>query len=1042
MKKRTRIRVAALVLLMGAATALAQQGDSIPRSFDIPAQPLDRALTNFAQTTGLQLLVVSELTVSRMAPSVSGMLTAEGALDQLLRNSGLTYHFVNDRTVAIGSRELVNAQAKPSDARTARPQAARAGSSAKQIVDPNSGLNLGGAIPEVLVKGARSLNTDIQRSRDDTQPYVIFDRKLIETAGATSIDDLFKRHLSMNTTGLSSNQQSSIFGNASQINLRGLGTSQTLILVDGRRVAGVSAGGNSLQPDLNGIPISAIERIEVLPTSASGIYGGSATGGVVNVVLRRDYTGTEVKLEYENAFTPEAGARRISIGQGLSLFGGATRISLFGNYSEQNDLLFDERDFLQRGRDEILKNNPDFFLAPTSLPPLGRTTNIQSVNGSPLFGAGSSNFTSVPEGYSGGGGVTPLRANAGRYNLDLADSAQQAGGGRGLLNGPTSKSLGLTVRQDISPAFAGFIDLSAASNTSRFSMSGFDFTTGLVGTTVNANAPNNPFGQAVRVTVPTNAGDGEHEVEHTLLRAAGGLVYRLPRDWSLAGDYSWSRAGLTRFQPRAVSAAAAIANGTLDVFRDTSANPLDLSPYLRRYKTSSLRSTSGDANLRLAGPLLKTDAGPLTLSALLEHREDHIGDGEGVEFSDSGPGTAFVPTGLLVEREQTVDSAYVELKIPLIPDRRAAPGLRQLQLQLAVRSDRYRTNAAPARVTPGSTAPIPRVRSEFTSTDPTVGLRYTPFRSLTFRASYGTGFLPPGVSDFTQIGPFPFPAGILIDPRRGNTTTGAVLQLGGGNAGIRPERSESRSIGFVFTPPLPQGFRASVDYTEIRKRDDMTTLSAQQMINFESSFPDRVTRDAVAPGDPYGVGAITSLDLSLVNLARTKVEAYDVSIDYELETAALGSFGFYLAGTWQPHYVTQPLPGTPEIENAGISSSSPLNVKGNVGAHWTLRGWTFGWTMRHFDSYRVADPSLTASITTIRNQGSARVPSQSYHDLFGKYAFGAGPAVLSNLEVLLAVTNVFDKSPPFDASAGSTGFYSPFGDPRLATYSLSLKKNF
>lgn len=71
---------------------------------------------------------------------------------------------------------------------------------------------------------------------------------------------------------------------------RGLGTNQTLILINGRRAPGVSTllTGDLGQPDINGIPLSSVERVEVLPTTASGIYGGGATGGVINIVLRKD----------------------------------------------------------------------------------------------------------------------------------------------------------------------------------------------------------------------------------------------------------------------------------------------------------------------------------------------------------------------------------------------------------------------------------------------------------------------------------------------------------------------------------------------------------------------------------------------------------------------------------------------------------------------------------------------------------------------------------------------------------------------------------
>src|SRR5262249_10456959 len=133
-------------------------------------------------------------------------------------------------------------------------------------------------IPEILVEGSRSLNTDIRRSEDSPQPYVVFEREEIQRSQSINLGDFLSARLPMNTSAA---QYSGFVNGASvtsSVNLRGLGTNQTLILVDGRRMPGWSSQSTPSQADLNGIPLSAIERIEVLPSTAGGIYGGSATG--------------------------------------------------------------------------------------------------------------------------------------------------------------------------------------------------------------------------------------------------------------------------------------------------------------------------------------------------------------------------------------------------------------------------------------------------------------------------------------------------------------------------------------------------------------------------------------------------------------------------------------------------------------------------------------------------------------------------------------------------------------------------------------------
>jgi len=112
------------------------------------------------------------------------------------------------------------------------------------------------------------MNVDVKRTEDDAQPYYILDSKQIEQSGATNIEDFLKNRLTMDTTFQSQGQaeaQNNVYGTKSSINLRGLGETKTLILIDGRRSIGVSFFGSPTQPDINGIPVSAVERIEVLP---------------------------------------------------------------------------------------------------------------------------------------------------------------------------------------------------------------------------------------------------------------------------------------------------------------------------------------------------------------------------------------------------------------------------------------------------------------------------------------------------------------------------------------------------------------------------------------------------------------------------------------------------------------------------------------------------------------------------------------------------------------------------------------------------------
>jgi outer membrane cobalamin receptor len=150
-----------------------------------------------------------------------------------------------------------------------------------------------------VVQGAKrraftDANLDIPRTENDVQPYRIITGEEMAFSGSLTVEDFLKEKLSMDGTERSNSQiYTGGIGTTSSINLRGLGPDRTLVLINGRRVQGTDQQVSNVygsQPDLNSIPQAAIDRIEVLPSGASAIYGAGAIGGVINVVLKQNYT--------------------------------------------------------------------------------------------------------------------------------------------------------------------------------------------------------------------------------------------------------------------------------------------------------------------------------------------------------------------------------------------------------------------------------------------------------------------------------------------------------------------------------------------------------------------------------------------------------------------------------------------------------------------------------------------------------------------------------------------------------------------------------
>lgn len=1006
------------------------------KAYDIPAGKAEQSLKAYSEQSGQELLFATTTSGRVKTNAVKGNYTAEQALAALLAGTGL----VASRDEGSGTLSVTR---DPNAPRAIAPDSDRPKNRARAERDE-------GGEPVVRldtfeVFGQKTLNMDVKRSREDAQPYVIFERSALVDSGARNLEDFLKSRLTMNSTAESYSQGlSQTFGNTSQINLRGLGTNQTLILIDGHRAVRLGMTGVTPdQPDINGIPLSAIERVEVLPTTASAIYGGGATGGVINIILRRDYAGAEVKFTHSDTFDAAAPADTVDLSAGLSFREGRTNVLLAASFSRNSPLNLGARDFLAAARARITQLNPG-FLYEAYPPPLGRTTNIQSADGTPLVlksgVALGSAITFVPVGYAGtatDGGAALVR-NAGRYNLDLADSAQSSGRLRPLLRASSVSSFTASIRHDLAERVQAFVDLSFSENravapTTSFSTFGYG---------VAAAAPNNPFQQDIVVSVPSGATDRIRSTQDIQdVRAVAGLVAELSSAWKLEGDVTYNRKRYWAATSPDLSPAVDqdIYDGRIDVLRDTAAFPLDLSGYLvaPTREASMTYTTMHDYTLRAGGPLVALPAGDLTLSALAEYRA------ESIPLSVQRITSAFIRVN--PDLAQSAASLYTEAVFPLVSEAMRLGWAERLELQVAARGDAYDTRGAlGTRVALGA-PPVQYSTNRRNSVDPTVAVRYQPSKDLTLRGSTGTGFLPPDVKQLVPLVGDLSLSGVsfgdlgIYDPRRGDEAPTAQGQLiSGGNPNLRPEMSRSWSVGVILTPRfLPQA-RLSLDWTSIAKKDEITGLDPQAFVDNEAYLPGRVTRGPRLPSDPAGwPGPITAIDASLVNVARTKVEALDAQLDYDFGQVAGGSLTFTAMATWQQHLRMQLTPNAPVVERVGVAGY-PLKFRASGSLMWRSTSWNFAWSSSFYDGY-----SLGEDPVALANQGGSRIPSQLYHDVYLGYKVGAGrilAAWLANSECGVGVRNVFAEKPPFDAA--SSMFYSTYGDPRVRSYYVAIRKGF
>lgn len=1080
LRNATASSVAAALCFAAAAPAIAQEARY---TFDIPAQDLDAALKKFGRTTKRQLIYDGRTVRNRRSSDLKGDFSARDGLARLLGDSGLTMQ-VGQSGVLIIARAAAPSGNADAD---------------REAQDDDRG------IADILVIGSTSQNADIRRSENDPQPYRVFGQKEIQASQAITLEDFFRTRVTTNSSssqGSESQRTSSIISSGpgstrSSINLRGLGTNQTLILVDGRRLGDLSiqnlgqSVNQSGQPDINGIPLASIERIEILSATAGGIYGGNAVGGVINIILRHDYRGLELTANYQDTADFKYPIGRLDVVGGLALEGGRTNITFGGSISRTGVLQAGERPFARQGFALGLKNYPELFTPEPGdvlRPPVGRGVNIYSDSGGPLtlkpeYGGGALGgvITNVPVGFSGSKLAlgAALKANAGKFNTDepLGNSGQT----RSLLSAPETRSFNVNVRRK----FADWLDIYA--DFSKFQNRGSALASTFAPEAVflDATKLTNPFNEGISVVFDNKNLATPYKSATDTNRATLGFALRLPHKWAAGFDYTWNwskasseftglpidqvgfqcaRVGIT---PSNVGTGLNQCNPSFGAVATDPRAPIDilinpdLSAYLnpRPNIVNSFSTTLWTPSLRLSGPLFGLPAGPVNFSGLLQrntartNRGYQLSETYGNALNDVPLRRQFI---VYAPAEQQATSVYGEVRIPLFSDRNGTTLLRNLAIQASVRHDSYRTTAYKTSAAVSSTSFGVAIggiggltqTANNASTNYTIAGEYSPVVGVTFRGSYGTGYLEPTVN---QVVANILDANLRItDPLRRNTVqdgTYTVIQ-GGLGFDFKPETSTSYSFGLILQPAfVPGDLRLSADYTKIRKTNEITSPNINDLLFNPDRYPGRVVRAPLTPADitlGYTGGVFTSFNVTQINLYKSSVAAIDFQADYTIPAGKLGVIHAYAAATWQPDFYRQFVANSPSLNFSG-AIDGPLKWQGNGGIDWTLGNLGIQYNLQYYASYNVYSPTEGPDDIAfdIQLQGSSRIRRQIYHDLYVSYAIPASSGVLHGVKLAAGIQNLFDTSPPIIAGTSyAQGGYSGYGDPRLRRFTLSLKKSF
>jgi iron complex outermembrane recepter protein len=935
-------------------------------------------------------------------------------------------------------------------------------------------------------------NMDAPRTSNDVQPYTMINQEAILESNAYDLNNFLKDQLTQNaviqdysqlapTAGANGNN-----GTSSQVNFRGLGNLKTLILVNGYRVPSYQIIGVQYQPNINGIPLGAIDHIEALPSSASGIYGSSAVGGVLNVILKKNYTGGEVATSYQSTVDGHAPQLKVD-GNFVFSIGKKIHVNLLASYTNGQPLLMQDRSFIMDYNRTVLQRAPALFYSNTLPYAAGRTTNItlnpavvngytnpQSrtltlKDGTPLNAV----TTYVPPGTSVSTSAATLGsgllANAGKQNTDWAPSVFQG------LNTPIgqlsrNEMLMASVRYDLAPRVEVTADF--ANRLSRSFSPLIQLGAGQTNFAVPGNAPNNPFQQNVSVSLPVPVDQSAFTSNQTRLTTATiGVKAHLPGNWELATDYTWGESRLIYYKWQLAlqlglgslnGAQPLLFNGTINPFVDTIEHPPALRDYYFKGYETGLDS-SGDFNLRLSGPTVSLPAGRVQVTVGLGARIEGFSTALLYNIPPPVPGIATnsevrtYPGG-----RQMVQGAGFETKIPIVAPKNQVRAVNSLEFQVAVRRENFQQVSNSGTITsfPDLTPPILNstvvarpTRSDFASTNPTAGFKYQPNRSLTFRASFALAFIPPTPAQLTtNTNPNTTVTGSFLDPVTGTTYTTNRNSGTNGNPDLKPQTSKSWNAGVIWEPQaaLLKGFRFNLEFYKIIEKDLIFSPANIQSLVNTPAFADNLTRDPVTH-------VITFADFRYSNVAEAYTDGWDVNFDYR-KKMGFATFNVHAGATIVEHLKKPNAPGAPMLEYVGYVDSGGVNkVKGNIalscylGSHWTV-----GWRTVYYDGYKQAGapgdpvyngaPNPTPITTSTLPQGGFTIPSQTYHNVFASYKFIASPRfrhLLDGTSIQVGINDVFNTAPPFDANASyAPYYYSPFGPHTLRSYLVKVRKAF
>ncbi len=895
---------------------------------------------------------------------------------------------------------------------------------------------------EIVVTGSRIRRKDLTTPA----PVTVLSREQVVASGKVSIGDFLQ---ALPEQGNAINTSVNNGGDGStRVSLRSLGSARTLVLMNGRRIVAGGTGADA-SVDLNSIPTAAIERIEVLKDGASAVYGSDAIGGVVNIITRRKFSGTEV-----SAYAGTSGH-----GDGQTYDVNATT----GTSSERSSILFSAGYFNQKA---VMAGDRDFSKLPVGFDATGQNTPFGTVGeysiGSGRVPAGTISLPSSQAGVQNGNALWNQLVSENPTTTKFIHDPDAPLGWRpyvpfalppkgdaynfqpdNYLVTPAQRiSLFSTGDVRIVEGARAYFEASYVNRQSEQDLAPEPLIIGPLGAdiTLSKDSIYNPFGRDFTLVERRLVEFGRRKQSQDIdtYRVVGGFDGTLPEAAGPLAGWFWDVSGnfgrtvgthLLRGNLRTPTLANAVGPSFIDSTGaprcgtpgNVVANCVPLNLFggpgtITPDQVAGLTFQGTQRGMNQLAAIQANTSGPLF--TLLGDRPVSLAVGyeyrnvQGEQIPD--PVTAAGETSGNQARATSggyhANEGYGELSIPVVSH---LPFAESVEATAAARIFNYSNFG-----------------SDWTYK---FGGRWTIIPDVTVRGTYSTAFRAPSVNDLF-LGTFDTnpnaqdpcrlpagqaPANCVTQGVAGNGDQAKQLrETEGGNPSLQPETAKIYTVGLVLEPRYVKGLTVTLDYYKVAIENSISFIGTPTILAgcYPSSgaapkFCNLIHRDPIS-------NQITNIDDTNQNVGKEDVSGIDIAVRYILPTRDYGRFGFVFDGTWlKEHNLTQ-ADGTVitgrgnfDLNQLGTFGVNPA-WKFNAGVSWGLKNFGAGVITRFIGSFKeCGDPNGDFSGSGLCYQDNTfqrKVDAWSSWDAFVSYNLAS---VAGRTNVGVGVNNVFDAKP-------------------------------